>query len=158
MGSTKVACDKAKEILNHWGYREFTELQKLVFRNCGCEEAAREFVIGSTSSGKTLIPLICYEADKREARRRNKLLYIIPYRALATQKEKEIRQKFPKENVVVSTSEYCSDDINVLNANCDIAIVIYEKVFMFISNNKGFFEQYSHIVFDELGVIESAER
>ena len=110
----------------------------------GCERKnAREFIIGSTSSGKTLIPLVCYKTDKRRFERKAKLLYLVPYRALATQKEREFIQKFSEERIIVSTSEYCSEDVNVMNGNCDIAIVIYEKVFMFLSNDKNFLVQYT---------------
>lgn len=118
----------------------------------------REFIIGSTSSGKTAIPLICYEADKIKYEKKVKLLYIVPYRALATQKAKEFKEKMGHETVIVSTSEYCSEDINVLQGNCDIAIVIYEKVYMFLSKNKHFLDKYSYIVFDELGIVENLER
>ena len=148
--NTKVDYEEAKEIGAQWGYHEFTALQDMVLKDCGCMENAREFIIGSTSSGKTLIPLICVRADQRRCEKKVKLLYMVPYRALATQKAKEFVQKFTQERVIVSTSEYCSEDANVMNGNCDIAIVIYEKIFMFLSNDKRFLDQYTHIVFDEL--------
>ncbi len=156
--NTKVDYEEAKEIGAQWGYHKFTALQDMVLKDCDCMENAREFIIGSTSSGKTLIPLICVRADQRRCEKKVKLLYMVPYRALATQKAKEFVQKFTQERVIVSTSEYCSEDANVMNGNCDIAIVIYEKIFMFLSNDKRFLDQYTHIVFDELGIVENPER
>ncbi len=158
MSTTVIGYREAKDMIAEWGYDKLTALQDMVFKDCGCWENAREFIIGSTSSGKTLIPLVCYKTDKRRFERKAKLLYLVPYRALATQKEREFIQKFSEERIIVSTSEYCSEDINVMNGNCDIAIVIYEKVFMFLSNDKNFLVQYTHIVFDELGIVENSER
>lgn len=158
MNTKAVSYVEAKKIINGWGYKEFTALQDMVFKDCRCGENAREFIIGATSSGKTLIPLVCYKVDKKMLKRKEKLLYMVPYRALATQKEREFRLKFPVERTIISTSEYCSEDINVMEGNCDIAIVIYEKIFMFLSNNKDFLSQYTHIVFDELGIVENSER
>ena len=156
--SRTISYESAGNIIKNWGYSSFTQLQDVVFKNCSCGENAREFIIGSTSSGKTLVPLVCYKNDKYSVENRNKLLYMVPYRALASQKEKEFKNKFQGEKIIVSTSEYCSEDINVSNGYCDIAIVIYEKVFLFLSKNKKFLEQYTHIVFDELGIVESRER
>lgn len=150
--------NEARVVALNWGYEKLTALQELTFDNCSIGEGAREFIIGSTSSGKTLIPLICYKADKDRAIKKNKLLYLVPYRALATQKEHELKKKFPTERVIVSTSEYCTEDISVKNAECDIAIVIYEKVFMFLSNDKKLFDNYTHIVFDEIGIVNNSER
>ncbi len=158
MGINKVDKWQALKQVNAWGFASFTALQDEVFENCGYMNSSREFIIGATSSGKTLIPLICFKLGKEMYEKKEKLLYIVPYRALATQKAKEIAKKFPEEKMVVSTSEYCFDDINVMSGNCDIAIVIYEKVYMFLSNNKKFLEQYTYIVFDELGIVEDLER
>lgn len=149
---------EAISLASDWGYNKLTALQELTFENCSIGEGAREFIIGSTSSGKTLIPLLCYKADKNRSERKNKLIYIVPYRALATQKEKELKEKFPGERVIVSTSEYCTEDVSVKYADCDIAIVIYEKIYMFLSNDKRFFDNYSHIVFDEIGIVNNSER
>ncbi len=153
-----IDTNRANKIMNEWGYESFTALQRVVLEKCQYKNGAREFIIGSTSSGKTAIPLVCYKESLIEGEIKAKMLYMVPYRALATQKERELRKKFPDCKVIVSTSEYCANDINVMNANCDIAIVIYEKVYLFASNNKNFFEKYSHIVFDELGIVESPER
>lgn len=158
MSTDLISYEEAEEIVHGWGYEGFTALQDRVFRHCGLGRNAREFIIGSTSSGKTLIPLVCYKADKRRQERKEKLLYLVPYRALATQKEQEFSEKFPEERVIISTSEYCSEDMNVMNGNCDLAIVIYEKVFLFLSNQKNFLKQYTYIVFDELGIVENPER
>lgn len=158
MNAEVIPYEEAEEIVHEWGYEGFTALQDRVFRDCGLGRNAREFIIGSTSSGKTLIPLVCYRADKRRQERKTRLLYLVPYRALAAQKGQEFAEKFPEEQVILSTSEYCSEDINVMNGNCDLAIVIYEKVFLFLSNQKDFLKQYTHIVFDELGIVENPER
>ncbi len=149
---------EANECLHKFGYENFTDLQYKAFQGCGYIGGARECVIGQTSSGKTLIPLICYHEACQNSVSGAKLLYLIPYRALASQKKNDLAKLFPKQSIIISTSEYCKDDALLLHAECDIAIAIYEKVYLQEVKSPGLLKQYSHIVFDELGIVENNER
>lgn len=149
---------EAKKCLQKFGYKEFTALQDKAFQKCGYLGGARECIIGQTSSGKTMIPLICYHEACRNGTSGAKLLYLIPYRALATQKKHDLEKLFPNQCIIVSTSEYCRDDASLLHAECDIAIAIYEKVYLQEVKSPGILKQYSHIVFDEMGIIGHNER
>lgn len=69
----------------------FTALQEEAFRSEYISDSERNlFVIGETSSGKTLIPLLLYERAVIEAQRSGspcpQMLFVVPYRALAAQK------------------------------------------------------------------------
>jgi len=152
-----MSLEQAIDIMTKFGYESLTSLQEMTFSNCAYKQGAREFIIGKTSSGKTLIPLVAFEADDSYEK---KMLYIVPYRALATQKYQDFK-KIYKDNkdILISTSEYCSSDRAIIFAECDIAIVIYEKVYVFLSKyGKQFLNKYSYVVFDEIGVINDEER
>ena len=152
-----MSLKNAKDIMLQFGYEHLTSLQEVVFSHCGYKQGAREFIIGKTSSGKTIIPLVAFEADDSCEK---KMLYIVPYRALANQKYQDLK-KIYRENkdILISTSEYCSSDRAIIDAACDIAVVIYEKVYLFLSKfGSKFLNQYSYIVFDEIGVVNNEER
>lgn len=147
----------AESTMRELGYPDMTALQRTAFSHLVYKQGAREFIMGGTSSGKTLIPLVAYKADSSHS---NKLLYLVPYRALANQKKKDFEQLFDDNTkVIVSTAEYSYADEAVLRADCDIAIVIYEKIFFMLSKyDKCLFTKYHYLVFDEPGLINDPER
>ena len=144
----------AKSIMEQFGYPKLTSLQNAAFSQLGYKTGAREFIMGETSSGKTLIPMVAYQADDNPDK---KLLYLVPYRALATQKKADFESLFGEgAQILVSTAEYSASDEAVLRAECDIAVVIYEKVFFMLTRrDKQFFKKFRYIVFDEPGIINS---
>lgn len=152
-----LTLDRSMNIMRSWGYSRMTELQKTALSLCVYGGGARELVVGDTSSGKTLVPVVAFQAY-REAHSGGRLLYILPYRALATQKLAELESIFPELDIKVSTSEFCASDASISEGSCDIAIIIYEKAALFQSRSSGFLRRYSHIIFDETGIVESAER
>lgn len=61
--------EKMLWLANHLGYPSFTDLQKTAFRSENVYDSGRDlFIIGETSSGKTLIPMLMYYAAYQEAR------------------------------------------------------------------------------------------
>ena len=150
--------EHAYSILQEFGYDSFTKLQKKALTNCRYKGGAREFIIGTTSAGKTLVPLLCYQFYRKEMSYPPRMLYLIPYRALAVQKMKSLQKYFQGLRILLSTSEYNDSDEDIQNGYCDIAVIIYEKAFLFTSRYKNFFSQYNYIVFDEIGIVENIER
>lgn len=142
------------------GFQSFTELQHKAF--CADETYNPDrwlFVIGATSSGKTLIPLLLYFREymrKKGEGKPHRLLFAVPYRALAGQKQKEISEMAERLGlelrVTLSTGEFRGDDMDVLNGKTDIAVIIYEKVFMFSSMKRSFLDSYDMLVLDEIGL------
>ena len=139
---------------NSQGYTDFTDIQKNAFLSDDFYSNKNIFVIGETSSGKTLIAqLAIVMAEKRKA------LYMVPYRALARQKAKEIQEFFKDDlDVLISTSEHRENDMNIITAQVDIAVIIYEKAFLFAALYPQFLDQYDIIIFDEFGLIDDEER
>ena len=155
----------AEKILHMLGYSKFTTLQKKTFET---EEIFSKlypwiFAIGSTSSGKTMIPLIRY-FQKYSNGQKPKMLYAVPYRALAAQKYIEIMDAVTKMNmkkninVVISTGEYRSNDREVFCGDVDIAVIIYEKIFMFSCMDSKFMGKYNMLIMDEVGLVNDHAR
>ena len=156
---------KMLAIAKKLGYNGFTELQECAFSSEDAYDTERNlFVIGETSSGKTLIPLLLYAAALEEAKENDeplpRMLFLVPYRALAAQKVEEIRELFPDEELAViqSTGEFRQDDEAIQNASVHIAVVISEKIFKYEARNPGFLSKYDFLVIDEIGLISNAER
>lgn len=148
------------------GLSGFTKLQEKAFRGVLNYDMKKWlFVIGATSSGKTLIPLLNYFREyiiRKRKGEKHRMLFAVPYRALAAQKRAEI-EEFTSQlqlnlNIVLSTGEFRSDDINILNGSADIAVIIYEKVFMFYSMKNELFNLYDLLVLDEIGLTQSRSR
>lgn len=147
------------------GYTSFTDLQQRAFESPETHDESRDlFIMGETSSGKTLIPLLLYAAAVEDAERnsgkRPKLLFVVPYRALAAQKTEEIRRFFNEKNmkIVQSTGEFRQDDTAIQAGNVDVAVVICEKVYRYAAKDSAFLSRYDYLVLDEIGIINNPDR
>ena len=152
----------ARRILECMRYSEFLPLQEKAFRNPALYDPKRHiFIIGDTSSGKTLVPLIHYLLEK-EKKPDYKMLFLVPYRALASQKQSEISELLhrvqPSLRVALSTGECRDDDDDIRAGNVDVAVIIYEKAYYFACNTDGFLQQYQTIVYDEFALSENDSR
>ena len=148
---------------NHY-YTSFTALQEDTFSNREVFSNRNLFIIGQTSTGKTLIPVLLYAQTLREAQESGtstpKMLFVVPYRALAAQKLQELQRFFRGQDlqIVQSTGEFRQDDMAILNAQVDIAVIITEKAFKYQARDERFFSQYDYLVLDEVGLVDSADR
>ncbi|OUN83764.1 hypothetical protein B5G03_14220 [Gemmiger sp. An50] len=152
----------ARRILESMGYPEFLPLQEKAFRDPALYDPEKNiFITGDTSSGKTLIPLIHYLLEK-EKNPDYKMLFLVPYRALASQKQSEIQELLhrvqPKLHVALSTGEYREEDDNIRAGEVDMAVIIYEKAYYFACNTDGFLQHYQTLVYDEFALSEDDTR
>ena len=149
---------EALEMLGKIGYSSFMPLQEKAFRSAEMYDAQRDiFVTGDTSSGKTLIPLISYLLEKQQ-NRDHRMLFLVPYRALASQKKEEIARilhaVLPDLRIVLSTGECREDDADIGAGKVDVAVIIYEKAYHIACNSSGFLKSYQTIVYDEFALSE----
>lgn len=157
-------CESIKKLACDYGYASFTALQEDTFSNLETFSDQNLFIIGQTSTGKTLIPVLLYAHALREAEEagepKPKMLFAVPYRALAAQKMQELRQFFKGRDlqIVQSTGEFRQDDGAIIKAQVDIAVIITEKAFKYQARDEKFFSQYDYLVLDEVGLIDSADR
>ena len=154
--------DGVRCLANRANYKEFTSLQEQSFRDENFFDVSKWlFIIGATGSGKTLVALLSYfhERQKRKEQGQTyKMLFAVPYRALAAQKTDEISLLADalglNLKIVQSTSEHTIDDQDVIDGKVDIAIIINEKIFMFANMYPLFLERYDLIILDEIALIQ----
>ncbi len=154
-----------KELGEKRGFTSFTELQQSAFENPETYNFERNvFVMGQTSSGKTLIPQLIYNAALEQAiaegKEYPKMLFAVPYRALAAQKVEEMQEFFSAYDlkIIQSTGEFRQDDEAIQRGEVHIALVITEKVFKYEARDSGFLSKYDYLVIDEIGLINNPER
>ncbi len=157
--------DYMLDLAHKHSFDSFTDLQDLAFRTKDTYNYDNDlFIVGETSSGKTLIPLLLFEAALEEAEMRGedspKMLFVVPYRALAAQKTAEMQNFFEEKDlkIVQSTGEFRQDDDLIQNAQVNIAVIITEKVYKYESRDPSFLSKYDYVVLDEIGLINNAER
>ena len=148
------------EIAAQAGFKSLTALQSKCFGSRAFFDLKKWlFVIGATSSGKTLVALGSYfyeHARAAEQGRDYKMLFAVPYRALASQKIDELNDLNQKLGlhlrILQSTSESNLDDSAIIHGDTDIAVIINEKIFMFAANDSEFLGRYDLIVLDEVAL------
>lgn len=146
-------------------YESFTSLQESAFQSREAYDYDQDlFIIGETSSGKTLIPMLLYEAALETAEEQGddipKMLFVVPYRALASQKLKEIEQFFSGRDlkIVQSTGEFRQDDDILQSGQVDIGVIIPEKAYKYEARDAAFLSKYDYLVLDEVGLLSNPER
>ena len=156
--------ESMKQLASDHGFASFTALQEDAFSNPEFYSGRDLFIIGQTSTGKTLIPVLLYAQDLQEAEEAGmpnpKMLFVVPYRALAAQKVQELRRFFQRQHlqIVQSTGEYRQDDADIQRAQVDIAVIITEKAFKYQARDEEFFSRYDDLVLDEVGLVDNADR
>ncbi|WP_435184150.1 ATP-dependent DNA helicase [Halobellus sp. EA9] len=107
-----------------------------------------------TASGKTLIAEL---AMLSSVARGGKALYIVPLRALASEKKAEFeRWEAYGFDVGVSTGNYDSDGEWL--ASRDIVVATSEKVDSLVRNGAGWIDDLTCVVADEVHLVDDAER
>ena len=109
-------------------FKGFTSLQDSAIHSTEFwDDKKNLFITAPTSSGKTLLaflPMLHLSENGNYPR----ILYVVPYRALAYQKEKELKKFLPDDlcdDVVVSTGEVLDKDPVIRSGDARVAVVIY---------------------------------
>jgi helicase len=107
-----------------------------------------------TASGKTLVAELAMLAT---IARGGKALYIVPLRALASEKQREF-ERFEDHglSVGVSTGNYESEERWL--ATCDVIVATSEKVDSLIRNGAPWIEELSCVVADEVHLVDDPSR
>ncbi len=152
---------EACTLLTEQGYSRPTLLQQHVFSDPGFWSDDRIMILGTTSSGKTAIPITKFLYDYEHSEEKPKLLIAVNLRTLTTQMQNMIQKRLLKHHnftIQISTSEYISGDNEIKNGDVDIAVVIYEKLYIFASTIDHFFARYDHLLIDEAAIVADPER
>lgn len=143
----------------------FTELQMFVLHKKQFWEDGQNLIIkGMPGTGKTLLTEIAYlSIPQKRADVCRKLLYLLPYRALLNEKYDYFLKRYDRMyyRIYRSSSDYSDNDEKIIEGDCDIAIMIYEKLdnaLQMFSDGTQIFYNYDLIVMDEFSLISSLER
>ena len=143
----------------------FTELQNAVLSNPEFWNQNQNLIIkGEPGSGKTLIAELAFLAvPSSNTSRIRKMLYLLPYRALLNEKYEYFLNGYNRScfQIFRSSSDFYEDDKKILTGDCEIGIMIYEKLelaFRLEFNNRQLFYEYDLIVMDEFSIISTLDR
>lgn len=141
---------------------ELTDLQEKIFRAPDLLFSDDDLLIQApTSSGKTFVAEVS-AAYTMLNKVNNGVLYLVPFRALVSEKYRTFLETFSAMdlNVFQSSSDYRMFDRNILSGNYDIVITIYEKLLSFLMGGDAdkILTRCSLIVFDELQLISDSDR
>ncbi len=115
---------------------------------------------GPTSAGKTLIASVL-TALARTRQPDRKVVYVVPLRALVTEKANEWQRLFCGARVLPISSDYPRSDHFLRNGDWDIAIVVFEKLYQWLGEAdlaKRIVPKLCLVVLDELQVIGEGGR
>lgn len=145
-----------------------TSLQQEVLQNPVFWDPDRNIVIrGATSSGKTLtVELAALRQITDPDITENRVIFLVPLRALVTAQCRQLREDFrdirksdgSELKIYESSADYQDHDIQILNNNYDIAVIVYEKFFSMLNNQRQMLNSCGLIVVDELQMLSMAER
>ena len=107
-----------------------------------------------TASGKTLIAEL---AMLSAIQRGGKALYIVPLRALASEKKTEF-ERWADHGISVGVSTGNYDSSEEWLASRDIIVATSEKVDSLVRNNAGWIDQLSCVVADEVHLVDDRNR
>ncbi|MGC9104310.1 MAG: DEAD/DEAH box helicase [Candidatus Methanodesulfokora sp.] len=146
--------DHVREIVSSWGITALYPPQAEVIKR-GLHRSGNFILASATASGKTLIAEISslYSLFKGE-----KVLYVVPLRALASEKYSEISKHLEPlgYNLRISVGDYDSSE-EPLSAY-DVIITTYEKLDSIIRHSPSWLSDVGTAVFDEIHYVGAVGR
>jgi helicase len=109
-------------------------------------------VIAPTSSGKTLVGEI---AAVKEASEMRKAIFLVPFKAIAEEMYADFEDKYGEYGlrIAISDSDHREYDEDILQADYDIAVIVYEKLAGLLVADPEFLSNTGLIVADEIQMI-----
>lgn len=121
----------------------------------GLLEGKNLLVCTPTASGKTLIAELAALNSILEGK--GKAIYIVPLKALASEKYKDFKKKYEKiAKIALSIGDFDSNDSYLIDY--DLVIVTAEKLDSLIRHNSSWLSLVSVIVVDEIHLLNDAKR
>ncbi len=140
------------EIIRIWTERESAELlpiQAAAIQEHHILEGKDLLVSAPTSSGKTFLAEI---AAIHSIFKRQKVIYLLPLKALAEEKYTDFLEKYEDFglDVVISTGDRTEFDATIERGDFQIAILVFEKANRLLVRNKNFLDNCGLIIVDEI--------
>src|SRR3989338_1871515 len=146
--------DSIQKVLELSGFSQLNPAQKAAI-DAGLLEEGNFVVASPTASGKTLLAEI---ASLETIKKGKKVVYIVPLRALATEKLEEFKSKYESLGIRVGISIGDYDTSDPWLTNMDIVIVTSEKLDSLLRHEAPWIHTIGLIVVDEIHLLDSPER
>ncbi len=113
-------------------------------------------VIAPTSSGKTFIGEMAAIAQVIHLQ---KIIYLVPLRALADEKYRHFRKLYSHcgTDIVISTRDRKEDNHHIISGDYDVAMIAYEKFYYFYLMCPHFLDIVSLVIIDEMQLINDSK-
>jgi len=143
-----------EKVLQAYGFSELNPVQKLALE-AGLLDGKSLVVAAPTASGKTLVAEM---AMMKAFAGGGKTLYIVPLKALASEKYAEFKEKYEKMGASIAISIGDLDSSDPWLASYDVIIVTSEKLDSLIRHGAQWLQAVKLVVADEIHLIDSANR
>ncbi len=132
-------------------------LQERIIKDGCLFEGNNLLVCAPTSSGKTFLAELLFL--HHTLKNRNTIL-LVPTKALANQRFRELKERYEKHGyqVLLSTRDHPFHDKQITGGHFHLAIVIYEKMRTFLSNNNGLLAMAGAYIVDEIHYLHHPTR
>ncbi|MEM7822673.1 MAG: DEAD/DEAH box helicase [Candidatus Aenigmatarchaeota archaeon] len=151
---TISSMDIIKQVLALSGYKSLNPVQRLAI-DAGLLGDKNLVVAAPTASGKTLIAEIAALKTIKEGK---KVVYIVPLRALASEKYNEFRQKYSNIGIKIAISIGDYDSADPWLADYDMIIVTSEKLDSLLRHRAPWIVDIGLVIADEIHLLNSPDR
>ena len=156
MNLTKYKKDIPSNIYSILEKRGFVELRPCQIKSikAGLFEDKNLLVCTPTASGKTLVgELAALNAILHD---KGKAIYIVPLRALASEKYRQFKKDYPNLKIAVSTGDL--DEVEGSLAPAEVIIVTSEKLDSLLRHKVEWLQKVKTVIVDEIHLLNDAGR
>jgi helicase len=143
-----------KGVLDAWGYSELNPVQKKALDK-GLLSDRNLVIAAPTASGKTLIAEM---AALDTVSKGKKVVYIVPLKALATEKYADFKEKYGPMGIRTAISIGDLDSTDTWLAGYDIVIVTSEKMDSLLRHGITWTDSIGLVIADEIHLLDSPGR
>jgi len=145
--------DKVKEIVGQEA-KEFNPVQKQALK-AGLLDGKNLVIASPTASGKTLIAELAFV---KNFLRNGRTVYIVPLKALATEKYHEFKNKYERIGMQIALSIGDLDGSDPWLGNYDLIIVSNEKMDSLLRHDAKWVRHVSLVISDEIHMLNDSSR
>ncbi|NQU99952.1 MAG: DEAD/DEAH box helicase, partial [Parcubacteria group bacterium] len=142
------------EILKRSGFEKLNPVQQLAIDN-DLLVSANQVIAASTASGKTLIAEI---AILNAVRKGKKAVFIVPLKALASEKFEDFKEKYESLGLRVAMSIGDYDKGATWMSNFDLIICTSEKLDSLLRHNIDWVDDIGLVIVDEIHLLGTSGR
>lgn len=145
--------NKVYEVLERRGFTQLRPSQEKAIE-AGLFEDKNLLVCTPTASGKTLVgELAALNAIYHD---KGKAIYVVPLRALASEKYKQFKKDYPSLRISISSGDLDKADEHL--AHADVVITTSEKLDSLLRHKARWISQVKTVIIDEIHLLNDAHR